>query len=247
MEPAPIGVGNSTKEIRVNNSLRTSLAAFAIAFAVCNAQSFGQDLELFPIENEKTPAAQLEPVAETVEDAAEQAVDTAKQAVDAVLPVQQAPEPEPQPEPESDSDTEPMLLDPIPIEEAPRKEWTIAIQPALKASAQSTSVACENCDVAKVQQYRKVYDSIPFNRAEYNRNPTYRHDSTMEILTGNARHQTIVRHGSPNTVVYSRSGGNRLANPAQFGYLRPALRLNYYRYFPTLNPYLNIWNLSGAF
>ena len=96
--------------------------------------------------------------------------------------------------------------------------------------------------------YTEVYNSIPFNRAEYNRNPTYRHDSTMEILTGNSRTQTIVRHGRPDTIV--NSGGRRgpaLVNPAQFGYLRPALRLNYYRFFPSLNPYLNIWNLSGAF
>ncbi len=42
--------------------------------------------------------------------------------------------------------------------------------------------------------YRRIYDSIPFNRAEYNVNPSYRHDSTMEILTGNARHQTVVTH-----------------------------------------------------
>jgi hypothetical protein len=43
-------------------------------------------------------------------------------------------------------------------------------------------------------EYRRIYRSIPFSRAEYNVNPNYRHDSTMEILTGNARHQTIVQH-----------------------------------------------------
>ena len=36
--------------------------------------------------------------------------------------------------------------------------------------------------------YRSVYASIPFNRAEYVANPTYRHDATMEILTGQQRH-----------------------------------------------------------
>lgn len=46
----------------------------------------------------------------------------------------------------------------------------------------------------RVHDYRRIYESIPFNRAEYNVNPSYRHDSTMELLTGNARHQTIVRH-----------------------------------------------------
>jgi hypothetical protein len=42
--------------------------------------------------------------------------------------------------------------------------------------------------------YRRVYDSIRFSRSEYRVNPNYRHDSTMEILTGNSRHQTIVQH-----------------------------------------------------
>lgn len=43
-------------------------------------------------------------------------------------------------------------------------------------------------------EYQRVYRSIPFSRAEYRVNPNYRHDSTMEILTGNSRHQTIVQH-----------------------------------------------------
>lgn len=43
-------------------------------------------------------------------------------------------------------------------------------------------------------EYRRVYDSIPFSRSEYKANPNYRHDSAMEILTGNARHQTIIQH-----------------------------------------------------
>ena len=43
-------------------------------------------------------------------------------------------------------------------------------------------------------EYRRIYDSIPFNRAEYRVNPNYRHDSAMEILTGHARHQTVIQH-----------------------------------------------------
>ena len=43
-------------------------------------------------------------------------------------------------------------------------------------------------------EYRRVYNSVPFSRAEYKANPNYRHDSTMEILTGNARHQTVINH-----------------------------------------------------
>lgn len=43
-------------------------------------------------------------------------------------------------------------------------------------------------------EYRRIYNSVPFSRAEYLANPNYRHDSTMEILTGNARHQTVINH-----------------------------------------------------
>lgn len=37
-------------------------------------------------------------------------------------------------------------------------------------------------DVAR--RYREIYGSIPFNRAEYVANPSYRHDATMALLTG---------------------------------------------------------------
>lgn len=47
---------------------------------------------------------------------------------------------------------------------------------------------------ADAAEYRRVYNSVPFSRAEYKANPNYRHDSTMEILTGNARHQTVINH-----------------------------------------------------
>ena len=136
-------------------------------------------------------------------------------------------------------------------------EWQITIIPARKASdlvpAQPVTgavTACDDCGQIDVTAYKRIYNSIPFNRAQFNANPNYRHDSTMEILTGNARHQTIVRH---NTAPPQPPGRIRtapaapLANPYQYGYLRPALRLNYYRDFPSLNPYLNIWNLGGAF
>ena len=45
-------------------------------------------------------------------------------------------------------------------------------------------------------RYQGIYNSIPFNRSEYNANPSYRHDATMEILTGNARQQTIIRQAA---------------------------------------------------
>lgn len=135
------------------------------------------------------------------------------------------------------------------------EDWAIEITPALKvrdAAASDVQVTNhEHADAPQkspellVSEYKRIYNSIPFDRAEYNRNPTYRHDSAMEILTGNARHTTIVKH-QPQQIVRQAAQRPRM-NPYQFGYLRPALRLNYYRYFPSLNPYLNAYNLSGAY
>lgn len=83
-------------------------------------------------------------------------------------------------------------------------------------------------------EYRRIYDSIPFSRAEYRVNPGYRHDSTMEILTGNARHQTIVQHNHehkdkepvkrqpvparPSRVLTPFSDGSNLLMPRLWGY-----------------------------
>lgn len=134
-------------------------------------------------------------------------------------------------------------------------DWVIDIRPAAKVSDAphpTPATDCDNCTQKySADDYQRILASIPFDRAQYEVNPTYRHDSAMEILTGNARHQTIVKHNYNNaprpTVI---PGGSHYAapyNPARYGYLRPALRLNYYRHFPSLNPYINIWNYSGAF
>ena len=148
----------------------------------------------------------------------------------------------------------------VPVELMPvaDSDWVIDIRPAAKVvsmpSQQQHVVVdqeqpCEACGTAQTNDYAKVYSSIPFNRSEYNVNPSYRHDSAMEIMTGNARHQTILRHSTvpPAPVVQRPVVANGVRNPYSYGYLRPALRLNYYRYFPSLNPYVNMWNLSGAY
>ena len=77
--------------------------------------------------------------------------------------------------------------------------WTMEIIPATKIQpAPSAPVMMTNASGQTVAvdpgDYERVYQSIPFRRSEYRINPNYRHDSAMEILTGNARHQTIVEH-----------------------------------------------------
>lgn len=80
------------------------------------------------------------------------------------------------------------------------EEWTMEIQPTVKLSAapsipvEARAAVAGETAVFDPSAYSRVYNSIPFNRAEYDVNPNYRHDSTMEILTGNSRHQTIIQH-----------------------------------------------------
>ncbi|MEZ6049559.1 MAG: hypothetical protein R3C11_29065 [Planctomycetaceae bacterium] len=47
-----------------------------------------------------------------------------------------------------------------------------------------------------VPNYNQIYKSIPFSRAEYLANPSYRHDATMSILLG----QPYVSNGPKETV-----------------------------------------------
>jgi hypothetical protein len=45
--------------------------------------------------------------------------------------------------------------------------------------------------------YSEIYASIPFNRSDYDRNPSYRHDATMELLLGQLR-PTVVAPPAQN-------------------------------------------------
>ncbi|HIE98711.1 MAG TPA: hypothetical protein EYG03_20740 [Planctomycetes bacterium] len=144
-------------------------------------------------------------------------------------------------------------------------DWTIEITPLQKVApsvatpeVDAVPVAAASADGGTLQvnvaDYVRIYKSIPFNRAEYNANPTYRHDSAMEILTGNARHQTIVRHGTPKQIPtqtqvtpYAGSGWPGISGYFPGTFIRPGVRLNYYRHFPSLNPYWSVGNPNGVF
>lgn len=45
--------------------------------------------------------------------------------------------------------------------------------------------------------YEQAYNMVPFSRAEYEANPSYRHDSAIEIMTGQLRPTVIMRHNIP--------------------------------------------------
>jgi hypothetical protein len=46
-------------------------------------------------------------------------------------------------------------------------------------------------------RYTQAYAMIPFNRAEYEANPSYRHEAAMELMLGAPRPTTIVRQSAP--------------------------------------------------
>ncbi|HQZ69253.1 MAG TPA: hypothetical protein PLY87_29400 [Planctomycetaceae bacterium] len=113
------------------------------------------------------------------------------------------------------------------------EEWTMEIQPAVKLSIEPSiplearaAVAGEAGTVIDPAAYTRIYNSIPFNRTEYEANPNYRHDSAMEILTGHARHQTIVQHNfehkQPVKRIPAPNRPSRILMPfnSPFSYLR---------------------------
>ncbi len=129
--------------------------------------------------------------------------------------------------------------------------WVMQISPAVRVlpgaatsapaippvpSENGTAPAASSARSVDPADYARIYQSIPFNRAEYNANPNYRHDSAMEILTGNARHQTIVKHSNERPVVYDQPRMHAIP----YRYNNPNWGLNYYFYFP-------YWNARGFY
>lgn len=45
--------------------------------------------------------------------------------------------------------------------------------------------------------YMEVYNSIPFRRSEYEANPNYRHEATIELLLGQVRPKTVTNISVP--------------------------------------------------
>ena len=104
--------------------------------------------------------------------------------------------------PEEPAQKQPVQDSQVPLQPQSDAEWQMEIQPAIKLSNSPSEPMEVPTNVTEAGQtikfdraeYARIYNSIPFNRSEFDANPNYRHDSTMEILTGNARHQTIVKH-----------------------------------------------------
>jgi|GEM_PF-4600573 len=90
-------------------------------------------------------------------------------------------------------------------------------QPAASAvsSAASTTISDEDWQITFLpaqtgtpnpKSYESVYQSIPFRRAEYLANPSYRHDATMEFMFGQMRPTVVNKNDTPQRVVNPRPG-----------------------------------------
>lgn len=90
-------------------------------------------------------------------------------------------------------------------------------------------------------RYREIYDSIPFSRSQFNANPAYQHEATMEILFGKLRPMTIHKYQSPpassipTVVPWTHRGP---CPPRRYGYSR--IRYGVY-YAPSYAPSTARW------
>lgn len=111
---------------------------------------------------------------------------------------------------------QPAVVEPAAVA-TPQEAIEPAAYPIEKHGMMIIPRGCETDGDLK-QRYLQIYNSIPFNRAEYVANPAYRHDATMELLTGQPR----------PTAGYT---GKTVRNREYTGY-RPYLpsSTDYYRY-----------------
>jgi hypothetical protein len=118
---------------------------------------------------------------------------------------------------------QPGILPPAPMPDA---DPSVLPPGSVTEPTAKTAVPCESLPAVVpglVGDYQSVYDAIPFSRAEYDANPTYRHDATMEFLFGRMRPTVIQRTSAqvdvnmPETVVspwaYNPYGMNSLYYP----------------------------------
>ncbi|WP_437226300.1 hypothetical protein SH661x_004512 [Planctomicrobium sp. SH661] len=111
-----------------------------------------------------------------------------------------APGPVPSPEvPDAYSEVVPPMIPPAPADTAPsvsqpvEEEWVVEIVPLEKKKVPDL-----------IARYDAVYKSIPYRRAEYLANPSYRHDTTVEILFGQMRPTVVNKTDTPQRVVNPR-------------------------------------------
>ena len=162
---------------------------------------------------------------------------------------------------EFDQNGQPWTVTILPQEETPEAETGVVITPAVPA----TEAPAEAPEVAPAEEgapateelpsdpeqlaalYQSVYRSVPYRRSEWDANPAYRHDATMELLTGNPRPTVIqqqfgVSSGSPGFAPALPFGYELGAYPYGF-FSAPYGYYNYYDY--SRGPYSVYQRLFG--
>ena len=86
-------------------------------------------------------------------------------------------------------------LEPVPVDLPPVPVMTTGRPAAAATTAHGVTIVPSSQAQLEVfgRRYADAYRSIPFNRAEYNANPSYRHEAAMELLFGQMRPTTIVK------------------------------------------------------
>lgn len=103
------------------------------------------------------------------------------------------------------------------------------VAPGLLGAVPANPCPIASMDSAsRAQMYRDVYDSIPFSRAEYEANPSYRHDATMEFLFGQMRPTVINRQQRTQVDV----------NMPSLPYYGAGLQFNRYGIYNRWSPYM---------
>lgn len=95
-----------------------------------------------------------------------------------------------------------------PADPIPAEDTGVVITPA-DAGDEASEAAEANvaASAARDGDYWTIYQSIPFLRSQFDANPAYRHDATMELLTGNARPTVIHHHDAANCAPYAPAAG----------------------------------------
>ncbi|MGH7201758.1 MAG: hypothetical protein ACREJB_14210 [Planctomycetaceae bacterium] len=123
----------------------------------------------------------------------------------------------------------PSPMPPVPPEDVPAEQPPAETGDAAPGAGDYLPAGLPQFDPVQVRQaYMAVYFGIPFLRTEYEANPAYRHEATMEILFGHLR-PTVIHKTQPGVVV-------RPYDP--YGFVKPgipfetdAYNLNYNFFF----------------
>ena len=89
--------------------------------------------------------------------------------------------------------------------------WTMRI-----VARSEGTVTVDDAMSQKIAAYKAAYDAIPYRRAEYLANPSYRHDAAVEFAFGEMRQTVIHRTDSPERIVNQRPS---MYQPDMFPYI----------------------------